>query len=285
MGEALPGEHGGGARDRVGQVRHAVGPQEVAGQRLRGLEQDAGGVAGVVADDHAAGGDDGPPVQHPGPRQDLGGHRADVGGAVLEPHRPPAPGAVERAPVRRAAERDVVVAAADDERVGRELGRPRGDRVVDGVEVAQPAERDLGERLPEPGRVLVGVVEPGHHRRAPGARDAARAHPGRELVVLQHGEDAAVVHGHGPPARAGVVEGQDVGVAQQQVDLQLVGHGTHPHARWWSRVRGRSTAWCSGTSRPSTRTGAGSPGISTSGVAVLNSMSAAPRPRLSVIAV
>ena len=219
VGDALAGEHRGGRPDRVGQVLDGVGPQEVAGQRLRGLEEDAGGVAGIVAHHDAAGGHLGRAVEDPGVVQHLARHRADVGGAVLEPHRAASAGAVERAPVRGAAEGDVVVAAADDEGAVRELGRPRRDGVVHRVEVAQPAERDLAEGLPEPGGVLVGVVEPRDHRGAAGTDDPAGADPGRELVVVEHGEHAAVVHGHRPPPRVRVVEGADVGVAQQQVDV------------------------------------------------------------------
>ncbi|MDF2976317.1 MAG: hypothetical protein K0S40_1045, partial [Actinomycetospora sp.] len=176
--QALAGEDRGGPRDRVRQLLDRVGPQEVAGQRLRRLEQDAGRLARLVADQDAAGGDRGRAVENARAPQDLGGDRADVRGPVLEPDRPPAAGAVERVPVRRPAEGDVVVAAPDHEGPVREPGGARGHRVVDGAEVAQPAERDLRQRLAEPRGVLVGVVEPGDHRRAPGTDDPACAHAG-----------------------------------------------------------------------------------------------------------
>jgi hypothetical protein len=117
-----------------------------------------------------------------------------VTGGVLHPHVVAGGRAIETVPRRvPAGQPGLVVAAPDDPGARRLLLRPAGDRVVDVVDpgAVLRAERHIIEADPEPGHVIVRVVEARDHRRprqidAPPRGQISRVVPERDDAAVKH---------------------------------------------------------------------------------------------------
>ena len=185
-------------RQRLVQVARRPGDERRRRALLLALR-----VAGRLVDD-AGIAEDGPDAH--GPRCPRAGFRLEDGAGLQEAGGPVADH-LQRG--EQAAEllvfgRDLIVEVVLDGREDVDFTDHVGDRatirLVRGVEVR--------------------LDEPRMERRSSGVDDARRLHPSRHLAVRAHGSDIPPRDGHGAVGdeRAHVVHGDDVGVADEQVD-------------------------------------------------------------------
>ena len=196
-----------------------MGLQQPAHEHLGLLLEQAGGDTLCVDGHHAALGH----VDLPDPGGSHGGgvHGGEVARRVAERHRVVAAHRVELVAGRVPAlgQLVVVVAAAEDPRPGRDLGRTScdgGDDVADGAD-DRVLEGQHGEAGPEALHVVVGVVEPGDDRR-PGQVDPPTGVMGGELTGTGDRHDAVSQDPDAARARPGRVTRDHRGVVEDQVE-------------------------------------------------------------------
>ncbi|CAH0304835.1 hypothetical protein SRABI128_04299 [Microbacterium sp. Bi128] len=227
--------------DRLGRVRQ----DELLDQLLRGFLDQPGGAAVGVADNNAAVG-----VRKRrrfGAGQPEGGRVDDghVPGVVPHEQRPVSRDPVQNGDVRELAAVLLLAEAGGQQPVRRRSGPRvrlwpclrlpavcRHAGLQQGVELVQAArggDVQFAQAEPEPGGVAVGVDEAGGHGGAAEVQDFGRVQAG-QVVVEAH--NPALPDSQRGGMRAAPIHGDDVRVAQQQIEFQGLPTRFFSGGRW-----------------------------------------------------